>query len=397
MANTYDYVNETGVIVPDTSDIKATVESEYKSALGQDLDTTSSTPQGRLIEAETLARTNVLATNALIANQLNPNTASGVFLDAQCAIVGVSRKSATKTEVLATVTGVAGTVIPAGAQAQTNAGDTFQCVNNYTIPAGGTGTTYFQATETGPVPCAVNTLTQIVTGTLGWETINNPSAATIGVNVESDDSLRARRSQQLYTGVSMVQDVATAVEQVPGVLSVYVNDNDTNGTKTVDGVTLAAHSLYVVVDGGTDQDVAQAIFSKKSLGCAYTGTTTVTVTGPYNVPYTVKFNRPTYKPIEVVVTVSSQSSANVADIQQAVKDALSAWANGEIPGVDGLGLGVDVSPFEAASAITAQIPDLFVTSVALDFTGGTPDTSTLTIKAHEKATLAQSDITVTVN
>ena len=195
----------------------------------------------------------------------------------------------------------------------------------------------------------------------------------------------------------MVDDVAAAVQKVDGVLSVYVNDNDTNGTKSVDGVSLAAHSLYVVVDGGTDQDVAQAIFSKKSLGCAYTGTTTVTVTGPFNVPYTVKFNRPTYKPIEMAVTVSSQTSSSVADIQQAVKDALSAWANGEIPGVDGLGLGVDVSPFEAASAITAQIPDLFVSSVLLDFTGGTPSASTLTIKAHEKATLSQANITVTVS
>lgn len=398
MADIYNYVTNTGVIVPDTSVVKGDVESEFKNALGQDLDTTSSTPQGRLIEAETLARTAVLSTNALVSNAMNPETSFGVFLDSICALNGITRQSATKTEVLATVTGVGGTVIPAGSQAQTEAGDVFSCVNAYTIPGSGTGNTYFQATKTGPVPCQVNTLNQIVTGVLGWETINNPSAATIGKEIESDASLRQRRYQQIYqNGSSMVQSIQAAVNNVDGVLSSYIFENETSGTKTVDGVTVAAHSLYIVVDGGTNQSVAEAIYSKKSLGCGYTGTTTVSVTGPYNVQYSVSFNRPTYQAVDLSVTVKAPSGSSGASVQQAVKDAISAWANGEIPGVDGLGLGVNVSPFEAAAAITAQIPDLFVTNVELALHGQTVAAQTLTMKVFEKATISQDDITVTVN
>ena len=37
MAN-YKYIEETGVIVPDTTEIKQQVQEEYKNALGQDLD-----------------------------------------------------------------------------------------------------------------------------------------------------------------------------------------------------------------------------------------------------------------------------------------------------------------------------------------------------------------------
>ena len=390
------YVTDTGIIVPDTESVKTQVQNEFKNALGQDLSLEDSTPQGRLIDAETIARKSVVTNNAQIANQLNPNTAGGIFLDALCAITGTSRKIATYTEVLVTITGVAGTVVPAGVQAKTTVGDVFENVNSFTIPLGGTGTTYFKAIESGPVACAVGTLTQIVTAVLGWETINNPIAATIGTDTESDADLRLRRNMELYKGNALLASIAAAVESVSGVLSVYVDENDTNATKTVDGVSLDPHSLYVVVDGGANADIAKAIWEHKSLGCGYTGTQTVTVYGPYNVPYTVKFNRPTYQAITMSVSVNAPTSINVSDVQAQVKEAVMEWANGDIEGIDGLKLGVDVSAFEAAAAISQQIPSIFVTNVQIALSGDELGTATLPMKVFEKATIAASDITVTV-
>lgn len=391
------YVTKNGVIVPDTSEIKEQVESEFQGALGPDLSLDESTPQGRLIEAETIARKAVLENNAYMANQLNPNTSTGIFLDATCALVGVTRKSAIHTEVLATVTGVAGTVIPAGSKAQTLAGDIFESVNAYTIPAGGTGTVYFQAVNAGAVACATNTLTQIITAVLGWETINNPVAAVIGADAESDSLLRNRRMKSLYHGSALLKSIESALLKVDGVLSVFPAENEGSDTKTIDGKTLVAHSIWIVVDGGANADVAKAIWQHKSLGCAYNGAQEVTVYGPYNVPYTVKFDRPTYKPIEISVTVTSPLTIDVQDVQNEVKAALMKWSIGEVPGVDGLALGVDVSPFEAASAITSQIPDLFVNNVEVALSGEALDTASIAMKVYEKATLAETDIDVTVN
>ena len=76
-----------------------------------------------LIAAETLARTEVVNNNAALANQINPNNAGGVFLDAILALTGMQRSSATQTLVTnVTLTGVAGTVISAGTLAATAAG-----------------------------------------------------------------------------------------------------------------------------------------------------------------------------------------------------------------------------------------------------------------------------------
>ena len=396
MADLTGYITQEGVIIPDTSDLQQEVQQEYVSALGDDLDLSPETPQGRLMEAETLARKAVLDNNALIANTLNPNTSFGVFLDALCALTGTVRATATRTTVLCTLTGVSGTTVPAGSLARTQAGDTFALVNDAVIGANGTAQEYFQAQEPGPVACQTGTLTQIVTPVTGWETVNNPSAAVVGTEEESDSSLRAKRQQQLYRGEALLQAIISSVRQVEGVLSVYGYENYTNAIQTIDGISIQPHSIYIVADGGEDADIAQAIFEHKSLGCGYTGTEEVTVTDAFGTPYEVAFNRPEYQPVQINVTVTAPSTSVTADIQQSVKDALSAWANGEIEGISGLGLGVDVSPFEAAAAISDYLPDLFVNNVQVGLVSGSLGTAVLEMKVNQKATLSQDNITVTV-
>lgn len=89
------------------------------------MNTTAGTPQGRLITAETAARANVVRTNSLTANMFNINLAYGKALDALGAMFGLYREGATSSSVLATITGVSGTVIPANSQASTAKGVVF--------------------------------------------------------------------------------------------------------------------------------------------------------------------------------------------------------------------------------------------------------------------------------
>lgn len=395
MAN-YDYVAEKGVIIPDTAELKTSVENEYKNALGDDLDVSSATPQGRLIEMETIARADVLATNALVANCFNPNSAFGVFLDAVSALTGTYRKKSTKTRVLATITGQPNTTIPAGSQARTSAGDLFQLVNDYTFTSSGTANRYFEAVQEGAIPCVIGTLTQIVSPVLGWETINNPSGAIIGTNEESDNDLRVRRVNELYKGEALNESIISAISKLDGVESLFYFENFTNGTKLLDDKTIAPHSIYVVVDGGDNNEIAKALYEHKSLGCDYNGDVVVDYKGAYNVSYQVKFDRPTFKPIKLSIVVKAPNNSDIEDISQKVKDAISAWANGEIESVDKLGLGVSVSAFEASSAITAQVPSIFVKDVQIALVDGTLGHDTITMKVYEKATIEQDNIEVEV-
>src|SRR4051812_17970286 len=124
--NPYDYIESTGTIVPDTSQILEGVQENYKAVLGSDIVTTPDTPQGVLMTAQALILAAVVNNNAQVANQINPNIAGGVFQDAIMALTGIERIAATKTLVTnVTLAGVAGTVIAGGSQAQTAAGDIF--------------------------------------------------------------------------------------------------------------------------------------------------------------------------------------------------------------------------------------------------------------------------------
>src|SRR5579864_1153644 len=129
MTASYTYLIDTGTVSIDTTDLLNDVETEWKTAFGQTLNTDASTPQGVMIAAETTARTSVMKNNADLANMQNPNLAYGTFLDAICALLGVERGANISTDAQGiTMLGNKDTVIVAGSRVKTSNGDLFSLV-----------------------------------------------------------------------------------------------------------------------------------------------------------------------------------------------------------------------------------------------------------------------------
>lgn len=402
MADAYEYVASTGVIVPDTADVQTGIQNEWKTTFGDDLSVDPSTPQGVIITADTLARTSVLRNNAALANQINPNVSGGIFLDALCALTGLARQAETRSTISGvTLTGVAGTIVPAGVTAKTSAGDVFESITQVTIPSGGTVTVDFQSVEYGPIPALAGTLTQIDNGVLGWETVTNPNAAVLGTAQESDASLRARRRQTLaLQGIAIPEAITSALYDVEGVRSLTFRENVASTTQTIDGVTMLAHSIWACVDGGTDADIAAALLQNKSAGCAWTsgaGTpVTVNVTDVASgQTYAVAFDRPTEVGILVKATVKAGSyTGNVTD---AVKAAIMAYVNNDIADETGIVVGQSVSPFELAGAVNENAPGIFVQKMEVSLASSVSwQTTEIALNLWEIASIEESYITVVV-
>lgn len=393
----YEYINQTGVIVPDTSDILTDVQNEYKNAFGEDLIVDPSTPQGLLITAETLARDAVVRNNAALANQVNPNLAGGTFLDAICALTGLEREKATRSTVTAQLTGVPGSIIPEGVRATTASGDLFESIATVIIGVGGTITAPFRSVEFGPISAPVGALDQIVDGVLGWDTIDNSDAAVLGVSEQTDQSLRAKRKVTLaLQGVSLSEAIVSGLYNTEGVKSLAFRENVTSSTAVIDTATLVAHSVYVCVDGGSDEDVAQTLLRTKSGGCAWNGTEEVEVIDQYSgQPYTVKFDRPEAVPFLVRTTVKVNSA--LINPTTAVREAIMAYVNGEIEGEAGLIVGQSVSVFELSGAVNRLTPGIYVqTMETSDDDGATWSADEIPITIKQIATIEPGDITVTV-
>lgn len=398
----YGFVVETGVIVPDTVVLRAQVEAEWREAFGADIILTANTPQGVLVTMLTLARDNTARNNAALANQINPDVAGGIFLDAIWRLTGGDRVKATQSIVTGVaLTGVPGTIIPAGVLLAVGSADgaLFASVGTVQLNGSGLATVDFQAVDAGPVAAPAGDLEFIVSGVLGWETATNPTPAVLGVARESDIAGRRRRRDTLaLQSVSMSEATLAAVRdqnQCPGVRSAVYRENRTGATVVIDGVSLVEHSIYVCVSGGTDADIAAALLRSKSGGCNWNGTTTVNTTDPASGQvYPVSFQRPEEKQVYIRVTV--RQGSEVGDPVTTARNAVLAYVNGELDGEPGLIIGADVSPWEIAGAVNRGAPGLYVTSVTVSLDGITFTSNVIPFDLDEQAQVFEGNIQITV-
>lgn len=260
----YEYINSNGLIVPDTADLLSDVQQEFKDAFGQDLIVTPDTPQGVLITALTIVRDSLVRNNAALANQINPIISGGIFLDAILALTGYARFAQTYSYAIVNMTGVAGSVIPQGVTIQNTNGDIFASNLPVTLNSLGQGSVTFTAIASGPIVATAGTLTTIVSGAIGLETVTNPADAILGTETESDVDAKVRRKVILaLQGTSLPEAIISGLNKTTGVNSLAFLENVSNATQVIQGVTMISHSIYVCVDGGADTDVANTLNNKK--------------------------------------------------------------------------------------------------------------------------------------
>ncbi|EMM9641683.1 baseplate J/gp47 family protein [Providencia rettgeri] len=389
----YQYLTSQGVIVPDTSTLRDDVENEFKSVFGQQLDVNPETPQGALITMEVENRDAVVRNNAELANQINPDLAGGIFLDAIWALMGGQRFDATHS-FLSQVkfTGIADTIIPKGSQAATLNGDLFETTKTLIIGKDGSVTGDMRAIETGTVECGVGQLNKVASSVLGWETVRNPSNAVLGRDAESDLQSRRRRKQTLAKNtVSVGEAITSALYELEGVRSLAYRENYTDQAMMFDGITLVPHSIYVCVEGGDKEAIARSLLRTKTLGAAFNGSEEVEVLENISGQiYPVKFDRAK----EIVLFCRVTVKKATVDVQTIIPAAVESWANGDIDGEGGLVVGRDVSPFEISAGINAVEPRLFITRVELSTDGKAWSSNNYEIKMNEVARLKRSAVQV---
>lgn len=325
----------TGLSLPLEANILQGIIADMSTALGGNMSVSLSSPQGQW--AQSLAGIIGYKNNdiAYIASQVDPDNAEGRMQDAIGRIYFLQRIPGSGTVVQCNCVGLVGTVIPQGSVVQDVNGNLYASTAAATIPSSGTISVTFQCLTDGPIVCAANSIT-IYKSVTGWESANNPSAGSPGTLVESRAAFEARRSNSVaVNAVNSLQAIWAAVLSVPDVIGCYVIDNPTNAAVTVGSTnySVAANSVLVSAYGGVASAIAQAIWSKKSLGCVYNGNTTVTVTdttnpeGPPYPTYSVTFLIPTATPVYFACTLAANPNLP-SNINTLVQNAILAVAAG---------------------------------------------------------------------
>lgn len=321
-----------GFVAPSGPDVLTGVQTDITAAFGQTLNYDLRTPQGQIASSEAALINYFDGLFVYYTNQTNPSYASGRMQDAIGEIYFLTRLPSLPTKLQIACSGLFGVVIPENATIIDTSGNTYVNIAAGTIPSGGSITLEFDCITNGPVPVPSADQVSIYQTIPGWDTVSVVSG-TEGRDVEGRSAFEERRKESVAgNSFGAASSILGAVAKLPDVTDYFAYDNAANTQTTVQGVLIAANSIYVCVSGGTDQDVAKAIISKKAPGCSYTGNTTVQVfdTNPlYAQPpsYTVKFTRPTLFPIFFAVNIIN-GPTTPSDAVTQVQNAIIAASEG---------------------------------------------------------------------
>lgn len=393
MPNTLD---ATGLTIKTTTEVINDLVASLQSIYGPDINVDSNSPDGQLVNIFAQAVTDILELLMDTYNSFSVENAYGVLLDQRVALNGLARKQGTYTVTNVTVT-VDRALTLAGrdaleanpaAQVYTVAddeGNEFQLLSTHVFGGAGSAALEFQASELGRVETLPNTLINQVTTTLGVTSVNNPTAATgIGVNEETDAQLRARHAESFSLAATGPADsVEAALKETAGVTDAYVVENTTDAT--VSGTP--AHSIWTIVTGGAPADIAQAIYSKKGIGCGMRGAQSYSVARQNGNNFVALWDTSIPQPLYIHLTVQPRVAGAVFDasyIQTQLAAALS-YKLGQSPTIG-----------DVITALLAIAPDGYLIDVGVSSEDATFLQVVSPTDAQHYFTVSSSDIDVTV-
>lgn len=380
-------VDDTGASAPSYNDTLASLQASAQLIYGSDINLDPDSQDGQLLAlfAQAIYDVNMAAIN--VYNSFSPQSAQGAALSSLVKINGLERNASSFSTVDLDIAGTAGAEITDGVA---NDGIyEWALPSTVTIGTGGSVTVQATCKTAGAIDAVAGTITNISTPTRGWQTVNNPAAATPGNAIETDAALRIRQgTSTALPSQTVIDGIVGAVGNVTGVVALKAYENSAD---TADSNGIPAHSICLVVDGGDPVAIATAIANKKTPGSGTYGTTSETVTGTSGVPVTISF----YLPSALVVTVSVTITAltgYVSTTGDAIIAAVVAYVNGLGIG-GGNGQAVEYDAAIAAAKNVANSDTFKIT--ALTITGGSPD---LTVAFNEQPSCdASTGVTLTVN
>lgn len=325
------FIDESGIHIPTYTDLRDQLIEEIKQIYGQDiyLDYDSADYQFISIVAKKIFDSFSLA--VLAYNNRTPITAIGVGLDNNVAFANIKRKGATYSVVNLTLTGTAGTVIN-NAQAIDENGYKWN-IEDCVIGTNGSVQANATCETIGSIGALPDSITIIGTPIYGWTSVTNQIAATVGNDIETDAELRGRYSLAIRSSsLTVFESITSAIMQIPEVTRCVGFENDTNAESTGTEppnvpAGLPPHSVTFVVEGGVDEEIAKAIYSKKTPGCYTNGTTAVELVSEAGNIDTIRFYRPTYVNVYAKVTVKKLSSWN-DELEDKIKQNIVNYING---------------------------------------------------------------------
>ena len=320
------------------NDIQTLIQDIY-SPSGEAINFNPASPDGQI--------TNVLAEIGTVLreiltetyNSLSPSNCSGAVQDIRYQINYLWRKGGTFTiqniditcDRTLTLQGLDANYNDVNASSYTvsdDAGNLWFLIDTTTIYAGTTSLP-FRAKELGQVIPQVGTITNQNTIIGGiTNVINSVGYTSLGEEQETDEEFRVRRERSTTIASQNNGDaILGELLQLDGVTDVNMWINNTNST---DATGTPAHTVWTIVNGGSNTDIANVIYA--NIGGAETkGSVEINVNTVSHQGITIRFDRPTIVPVYVkfnIKVTGNRDNINVDGVKNSLVE-LSSYTIGQ--------------------------------------------------------------------
>ena len=377
MTSTYD---STGLMMDRYADILSDLIDLAKAQWGESVNTEDDELLGHLLR--NVAYLAGLCNEALqdIYDGHSVLNAVGSKLDHLLALIFPDgRQSAAYSTVTITCTVTDATTIPQGSLVKTDANVYFATDEDLVFSGSGSDDVDATCTVVGANNAAIGEVDTIVSTTYAWTTVTNAAAAVPGRLQETDAEYRVRHTLAVSTtGLNDLASLYEAVGAVTGVSDVLAEDDDVD------------NEVHIVVIGGADADVAEAIEQNITAGIGTTGSESEVVNNPVTGnSKTIYFDRASE--VDCYVRIDVTTDLNFpADGEQQLKDAVVALFAEYTIGDDVIYSSLYQPIWGIAGIVTVDL-------LYLDTSSPPTGTSDLTISTTQKAVIDEDDITINVS
>ena len=295
-------LTETGIQIERLNDIVKRFEDGFKQIYGQNIDLSPNTPDGQMVGMLAQIKMDIEELAENIYRQLDPDVATGTWLEQRVAYAGLTRRGASYSYLRSAIlTGDPYTNIYDGLVVSDINKTRWILTSPVQLDDNGSARADFRSENLGEFNIGKNTSLTIETVTLGLNSVSIVSDSEVGVEEETDQELRERFLKlRNRTAQNSAESIESKIAALPDVKHVKVIENNTGET---DSNNVKPHTINVIVDGGDAESISRVIYNNKGAGVGVQGSQSHNVVGSNNQKYPIYFDMATYVDVLVELVI----------------------------------------------------------------------------------------------